>query len=201
MSRFPSEQAFVSWLGLTPSRDISGGKVIRMVPRKVANRAAQALTHGRQHTAVQRQLSGCPLTAPAEAAAQQSFRRQSHGPLPGGHRLSPAHQRTGLGRPRSRNVRAKAQDAESGLSRGPRSGQRVPSGACYRRIDRDHPVCSPARPPRPRVSSGTMSAARRLARLEHRSVPSQCLLTRLVEPLTSQLVVALCKKFLVRSFW
>ena len=43
MSRFPSEQAFVSWLGLTPSRDISGGKVIRMVPRKVANRAAQAL--------------------------------------------------------------------------------------------------------------------------------------------------------------
>jgi transposase len=43
MSRFPSEQDFVSWLGLTPSRDIGGGKVIRMVPRKVPNRAAQAL--------------------------------------------------------------------------------------------------------------------------------------------------------------
>ena len=43
MSRFRSEQAFVSWLRLTPSRDISSGKVIRMVPRKVANRAAQAL--------------------------------------------------------------------------------------------------------------------------------------------------------------
>ena len=43
MSRFPSEQAFVSWLGLTPSRDISGGKVIRVVRRKVPSRAAVAL--------------------------------------------------------------------------------------------------------------------------------------------------------------
>jgi hypothetical protein len=31
-----------------------------------------------------------------------------------------------------------------------------------------------------------MSAAGRVARLEHRSVPSKCLLTRLIEPLTSQ---------------
>lgn len=43
MSRFSSEQAFVSWLGLTPSRDISGGKVVRVVRRKVPGRAAQAL--------------------------------------------------------------------------------------------------------------------------------------------------------------
>jgi hypothetical protein len=82
---------------------------------------------------------------------------------------------------------AKAQDVESGLSRGPRSGQRVPSGACDRCLDRDHPVCLPARPPRLRVSSGTRSAAGRVARPEHRSsVPSKCPLTRLIEPLTSQ---------------
>jgi len=43
MSRFPSEHAFVSWLGLTPSRDISGGKVVRVVRRKVPSRAAVAL--------------------------------------------------------------------------------------------------------------------------------------------------------------
>lgn len=43
MSRFPNEQAFVSWLGLTPSRDVSGGKVVRVMRRKVPNRAAAAL--------------------------------------------------------------------------------------------------------------------------------------------------------------
>jgi transposase len=43
MSRFPSENAFVSWLGLTPSRDISGGKVLRVVRRKVPSLAGQAL--------------------------------------------------------------------------------------------------------------------------------------------------------------
>lgn len=43
MSRFPNEQAFVSWLGLTPSRDISGGKVLRAVRRKVPSRSGQAL--------------------------------------------------------------------------------------------------------------------------------------------------------------
>jgi transposase len=43
MSRFPEEGNFASWLGLAPSRDISGGKVIRVRRRKVLNRAAQAL--------------------------------------------------------------------------------------------------------------------------------------------------------------
>jgi transposase len=43
MRRFPSEQAFVSWLGLTPSRDVSGGKIVRVVRRKLPSRAALAL--------------------------------------------------------------------------------------------------------------------------------------------------------------
>ncbi len=42
-SRFRTEQAFVSWLGLAPNRDISGGKVIRVVRRKVPSRASTAL--------------------------------------------------------------------------------------------------------------------------------------------------------------
>lgn len=43
MTRFRNENAFASWLGLTPSRDVSGGRVIRMVRRNVQNRAATAL--------------------------------------------------------------------------------------------------------------------------------------------------------------
>jgi transposase len=43
MSRFRNENAFAAWLGLTPSRDVSGGRVIRIVRRNVQNRAATAL--------------------------------------------------------------------------------------------------------------------------------------------------------------
>jgi transposase len=43
VSRFPTEDDFASWLGLTPSKDITGGKVIRRSRRKVKNRAAEAL--------------------------------------------------------------------------------------------------------------------------------------------------------------
>jgi transposase len=43
LSAFPDEDHFASWLGLTPSQDISGGKVIGRRRRKVKNRAGQAL--------------------------------------------------------------------------------------------------------------------------------------------------------------
>lgn len=43
MNRFRNENAFAAWLGLTPSRDISGGRIIRIVRRNVQNRAATAL--------------------------------------------------------------------------------------------------------------------------------------------------------------
>jgi transposase len=43
MSRFPTEGNFASWLGLTPSKDITGGKVIGSGKRKVENRVAGAL--------------------------------------------------------------------------------------------------------------------------------------------------------------
>jgi hypothetical protein len=43
LSAFPSEKEFVSWLGLTPSKDITGGKVIRSGRRKVQNRVAMSL--------------------------------------------------------------------------------------------------------------------------------------------------------------
>jgi transposase len=40
---FPDENHFASWLGLSPSKDISGGKVIGSARRKVQNRVAMSL--------------------------------------------------------------------------------------------------------------------------------------------------------------
>jgi hypothetical protein len=42
MSKWPTEKHFVSWLGLCPAPDISGGKVLRHKTQKVQNRAARA---------------------------------------------------------------------------------------------------------------------------------------------------------------
>ena len=43
MSRFKTEQHFVSWAGLTPRLDVSGGKVIRQTSSRVNNRVGNAL--------------------------------------------------------------------------------------------------------------------------------------------------------------
>jgi transposase len=43
MTGFPTENHFASWLGLTPSKDISGGKVVGPGRRRVQNRVAMAL--------------------------------------------------------------------------------------------------------------------------------------------------------------
>ena len=42
MRGFPTENHFASWLGLAPSKDISGGKVIGLGKKKVQNRVAMA---------------------------------------------------------------------------------------------------------------------------------------------------------------
>lgn len=43
LSAFPDEDHFVSWLGLTPNKDVSGGKVIRSAHKRVQNRVAMSL--------------------------------------------------------------------------------------------------------------------------------------------------------------
>jgi transposase len=40
---WPTEQHFASWLGLSPKRDVSGGKVIRHTREKNQNRVAEIL--------------------------------------------------------------------------------------------------------------------------------------------------------------
>jgi transposase len=42
MSRWPSEDHFASWLGLCPSNELSGGRILKKRTRKVVNRAATA---------------------------------------------------------------------------------------------------------------------------------------------------------------
>jgi transposase len=42
-THWKSEAHFTSWLGLTPSREVSGGKVVKQESRKVKNRVAAAL--------------------------------------------------------------------------------------------------------------------------------------------------------------
>jgi len=43
MSKWPTEQHFVSWIGLSPRNDLSGGKVLNRKTRKVVSRLATAL--------------------------------------------------------------------------------------------------------------------------------------------------------------
>jgi transposase len=43
MGRWPTEAHLASWLGLSPNREVSGGKVVRQEPRRVNNRVATAL--------------------------------------------------------------------------------------------------------------------------------------------------------------
>lgn len=58
LSRFPTEAAFTSWLGLCPQREVSGGKLLSSHTRRVKNRVARALRlgvytlhHGTSHIA------------------------------------------------------------------------------------------------------------------------------------------------------
>jgi len=43
MDQWPTEHHFVSWIGLAPRNDISGGKVLKKRTRKVVSRLATAL--------------------------------------------------------------------------------------------------------------------------------------------------------------
>ena len=42
LSAFPSEKQFASWLGLCPTNDQSGGRIMKRRTRKVVHRAATA---------------------------------------------------------------------------------------------------------------------------------------------------------------
>jgi transposase len=66
-----SEAHFASSLGLTPSRDISGGKVVKQESRKVKNRVRRRASYGCKFTDTQSELPRSPLpfsTYPARSS-------------------------------------------------------------------------------------------------------------------------------------
>ncbi len=92
LAAFPSEKQFTSWLGLCPSNETSGGKVLNRRTRKVVNRAATALRNaastllrsqsylGAQYRRLRTRL-GAPkaITAMARKLACLFYRLIKHG--------------------------------------------------------------------------------------------------------------------------
>ena len=92
LSAFPSEKQFTSWLGLVPSNEQSGGKILKRRTRKVVNRAATAFRNaastlvrsqsylGAQYRRLRTRL-GAPkaITAMARKLACLFYRLIKHG--------------------------------------------------------------------------------------------------------------------------
>ena len=132
MSRFADEDHFASWMGLTPSKDITGGKVVKNSKKKVKNRVADTLrmsattllhsdTHlGARYRHLRRQLPtfSCAAKAMARylAVSISSF----------------ADQRPELGRPRSSAVRATPRATATGDSAVASQSQRLHPGPARR---------------------------------------------------------------------
>ena len=92
LSAFPSEKQFASWLGLCPTNDQSGGRIMKRRTRKVVHRAATALRNaavtllrsqsylGAQYRRLRTRL-GAPkaITAMARKLACLFYRLIKHG--------------------------------------------------------------------------------------------------------------------------
>jgi transposase len=92
LSAFPSEKQFASWLGLCPTNETSGGKVLKRRTRKVVNRASTAFRNsastllrsqsylGAQYRRLRTRL-GAPkaITAMARKLACLFYRLIKHG--------------------------------------------------------------------------------------------------------------------------
>jgi transposase len=93
MSRWPSEQHFTSWLGLCPSNEFSGGKILRKRTRQVVNRAAAAFRMAASHRRASQSYLGAKfrrlrarlgppkaITAMARTLAVLFYRLRQFGP-------------------------------------------------------------------------------------------------------------------------
>jgi transposase len=92
LSAFPSEKQFASWLGLCPTNEQSGGKILNRRTRKVVNRATEAFRNaattllrsqsclGAQYRSLRTRL-GAPkaITAMARKLACLFYRLIKHG--------------------------------------------------------------------------------------------------------------------------
>ncbi len=97
MSGFQDENHFTSWMGLAPSKDISGGKTVGRGKKKVKNRVGRGTPHGSHLAAGQRHPRGCPLPPSVEATTELQGRSQSDGPLSRDAHFSPVDEGRGMG--------------------------------------------------------------------------------------------------------
>ena len=70
MSKWPTEDHFVSWIGFAPRNDVSGGKVLKKKTRKVKSRLATALRMAAKYFARKRKLSRRTIPASANQAGK-----------------------------------------------------------------------------------------------------------------------------------
>jgi hypothetical protein len=105
LSAFPTEGNFTSWLGLTPMRSVSGGKVIKHEKKRVKNRLEDALRMGAAALGKKEELPGgeVPLFE-GEAGREESS--ESDGALSGVSDLPTDDQRASLDRSRGSLFRA-----------------------------------------------------------------------------------------------
>jgi hypothetical protein len=74
LSAFPSKKQFASWLGLCPSNETSGGKILNRRTRKVVNRATVAFRNAASTLGAKSELSGFAIPP----SAYPSGRSQGH---------------------------------------------------------------------------------------------------------------------------
>jgi hypothetical protein len=123
-SWFPTEYHFASWLGLTPRRDVSGGKVIRHTREKSRNRvagvlrmAANALLRSDSYLGARYRSLRTRLGSPKAIKAMARYLACI---------LYRLFTRSGMGGSRSRTLRAKPPNTRSGQAAGPGQLARIP---------------------------------------------------------------------------
>ena len=75
VSRFQDETHFASWLGLTPAKDVTGGKTVGRGKRKVKNRVAVALRTAATTLATETESRAAPSRSERCAAGSRTSRR------------------------------------------------------------------------------------------------------------------------------
>ena len=79
LGAFASEKNFASWLGLVPTNEQSGGKMLNRRTRNVVNRATVGLAQRSHHVAAKPKLSGSAIPPPTHPSGRSESDHR-HGP-------------------------------------------------------------------------------------------------------------------------
>jgi transposase len=126
MSKWQTENHFVSWLRLCPDNRISGERIIGKGRLPTNNPISIALKHGRQHVAGKQNLSGSAIPSTANQA-RGSHRHQGHGGQAGPPGLPHAALWDEIRGPRSGLLRASTSRVTDQAPQGQSRKARIPS--------------------------------------------------------------------------